>query len=100
MDTGAKIIVLPGSPEVAETIEVTVVNGPANANYRLEVDGAITASMTADANGDLSTSVSAAGLEAKLANFGAATRHQLTTIPMGIVVGVGVGLHTLRLRML
>ena len=66
----ASIIVLPGSPEVAESIEINIQGGPVDAQYELDVDDVLIESLQADNAGSLVASVSAAGHEAALANFG------------------------------
>lgn len=96
----ASVIVWPSSPVVAERIDVVVTDGPANAVYELHLDRVRIASLTADADGNLTDSISAAGHEVALANFGTARREHDYEWNAITLLMIKDNMHRLDLRML
>lgn len=93
----ASIVVLPGSPEVAESIDVSV-QGCDAGNYELYVDDELLE--RGAASDKFSFSHSAASYEVALANFGMCGRKVPDNFKAGDRISLTESLHRVKLRFL
>ena len=94
------IKVLPGSPEVAETIDISMQSSLVLTFIELRIDGNLITTLKTDIDGDLNESINITGWEVEVANFGSMRRSEPKGFKIGQIFKLKEPLHNITLEII